>query len=156
MTHCAGLRRILLCEDLRYNAQKRGNVPDLATGSLYIDVRHHGVVIMGCHHEVGMGCHHAVVMRSSCGVIMGCHHAVIMGSSWGRHVVIIRSSCGHHVVIMWSSCGHHGSSCGHHGVSSRGHHAVIMWSSSARSLSCRLATARRAASATLSTTSCGT
>ena len=47
VTHRAGLRRILLCEDLRYNAQKRGNVPDLATGSLYIDVRHHGVSSWG-------------------------------------------------------------------------------------------------------------
>jgi hypothetical protein len=33
-----GLRRYVLCEELRYNGQRRRDVPDLASGSLYIDV----------------------------------------------------------------------------------------------------------------------
>jgi len=33
-----GLKRILLCEELHYNGQRRRDVPDLASGTLYIDV----------------------------------------------------------------------------------------------------------------------
>lgn len=33
-----GLKRLLLCEDLHYNGQRRRDVPDLASGTLYIDV----------------------------------------------------------------------------------------------------------------------
>jgi len=33
-----GLRRYVLCEELRYNGQRRRDVPDLASGTLYIDV----------------------------------------------------------------------------------------------------------------------
>ena len=33
-----GLRRYVMCEELRYNGQRRRDVPDLASGTLYIDV----------------------------------------------------------------------------------------------------------------------
>ena len=33
-----GLRKYIMCEELRYNGQRRRDVPDLASGSLYIDV----------------------------------------------------------------------------------------------------------------------
>ena len=33
-----GLKRYVMCEELRYNGQRRRDVPDLATGTLYIDV----------------------------------------------------------------------------------------------------------------------
>jgi len=33
-----GVKTIYLCEELRYNAQRRRDVPDLASGNLYIDV----------------------------------------------------------------------------------------------------------------------
>lgn len=33
-----GLRRVLLCEELHYNGQRRRDVPDFDTGTLYIDV----------------------------------------------------------------------------------------------------------------------
>ena len=33
-----GVRRYVLCEELRYNGQRRRDVPDLASGSLYIDI----------------------------------------------------------------------------------------------------------------------
>lgn len=33
-----GVRRFLMCEELNYNGQRRRDVPDLASGSLYIDV----------------------------------------------------------------------------------------------------------------------
>jgi len=33
-----GIRAFLLCEELNYNGQRRRDVPDLATGTLYIDV----------------------------------------------------------------------------------------------------------------------
>jgi len=32
------LRRYVMCEELRYNGQRRRDVPDLASGTLYIDV----------------------------------------------------------------------------------------------------------------------
>ena len=33
-----GLIRYVMCEELRYNGQRRRDVPDLASGTLYIDV----------------------------------------------------------------------------------------------------------------------
>uniref|UniRef100_A0A7S0EVA2 WW domain-containing protein n=1 Tax=Phaeocystis antarctica TaxID=33657 RepID=A0A7S0EVA2_9EUKA len=33
-----GLKRVLLCEELHYNGQRRRDVPDLGSGTLYIDV----------------------------------------------------------------------------------------------------------------------
>jgi len=33
-----GVRRYVLCEELKYNGQRRRDVPDLASGTLYIDV----------------------------------------------------------------------------------------------------------------------
>ena len=33
-----GLVRYVMCEELRYNGQRRRDVPDLASGTLYIDV----------------------------------------------------------------------------------------------------------------------
>jgi hypothetical protein len=33
-----GVQRYVMCEELRYNGQRRRDVPDLASGSLYIDV----------------------------------------------------------------------------------------------------------------------
>lgn len=32
------MRQYVLCEDLKYNGQRRRDVPDLASGTLYIDV----------------------------------------------------------------------------------------------------------------------
>jgi hypothetical protein len=34
----AFIGRYVLCEELRYNGQRRRDVPDLASGTLYIDV----------------------------------------------------------------------------------------------------------------------
>jgi len=34
----AGVLRIIFCEELRYNGQRRRDVPDLASGNLYVDV----------------------------------------------------------------------------------------------------------------------
>jgi hypothetical protein len=33
-----GVKRFVMCEDLKYNGQRRRDVPDLGSGTLYIDV----------------------------------------------------------------------------------------------------------------------
>ena len=44
-----GVNSYLLCEELNYNGQRRRDVPDLATGTLYIDVGDRCVAVcFGC------------------------------------------------------------------------------------------------------------
>jgi hypothetical protein len=49
-----GIKRFVMCEDLKYNGQRRRDLPDLSSGTLYIDVGDRAVCRKrhSFHHEL--------------------------------------------------------------------------------------------------------